>query len=83
MANIYQAALDAKFLSIMNVLARQRGYDEDLSGLTVENQKNIRDLAEQAIVDWTAARETRPKEPIPLTNLQHLLHEYCAIADHL
>ena len=83
MANIYQSALDAKFLSIMNVIARQRGYEADLSGLTVEIRLEIQCLAEQSIVDWAAARGNSPRNMIPLTNLQHLLHEYCAIADHL
>ena len=83
MVNIYQAALDAKFASIVNVIARLNGYDEDLSGLTVEIRAKIRDLAEQAIIDWAAARKSGLREAIPLTNLQHLLHEYCAIADHI
>ena len=81
--NIYQTSLDAKFRDIMQVISSQYGYGHDLSGLTAEVRDTVERLSEQAILNWAVGRTARGKTVIPFTNLQHLLDEYCALAEYL
>ena len=83
MDNILQTALNAKLRSIMEVIAKQQGYGAELNALTVSVCLGLQNDAEQAVIDWTVARQTAARNLVPITNLQHLLAEYCAIADHL
>ena len=83
MVQIYKASLLAKFDSIMDVIARDLGYGECTMGLTAERWSYVRDLAEQAIIDWASWRQGGGYNCRPITNMQHLVDEYCAIAEHL
>ena len=83
MADIYREALASKFEAIMDVIGKQYGFDSGLNGLTVEARGKASELAEQAILDWSAASANTLTRPRPCTNLQHLLLEYCAIARHI
>ena len=83
LAHIYEVSLDAKFISIMDVIARDLGYGISAIGLTAERRAYVQDVAEQALINWTVARKSRPHTFCSHTNLQHLMDEYCAIAEHL
>ena len=83
MAHIYEVSLDAKFVCIMDVIARNIGYGPHVIGLTAERRSSVHNMAEQAIINWAATRRAGGAKQCPNTNLQHLLDEYCALAEHL
>ncbi len=83
MADIYQSSLQAKYESIMRVVALELGFGSDLTALTSLRLELVHHAAEQAILDWAARRKATLQAPRPISNLQHLLDEYCAIADHI
>ena len=83
MADIYHSSLQAKYESVMRVVAVELGFGDDLTALAQSRLELVHNAAEQAILDWTARRKDSGKPPRPISNLQHLLDEYCAIADHL
>lgn len=83
MTDIYRASLRAKYDSLMRVIAGDLGLGNDLTALSQASLELVHNGAEQAILEW-ASRRAETKTPLrPITNLQHLLDEYCAIADHL
>lgn len=83
MADIYRSSLHAKYESIMRVVASDLGFGDQLTALTIERLNIVHSAAEQAIFNWATRREAATQMPPPISNLQHLLDEYCAIADHI
>lgn len=83
MADIYHSSLRAKYESIMRVVSADRGFGVDLTALTLERSELVHNAADQAILDWATKRKAATGLLRPISNLQHLLDEYCAIADHL
>ena len=83
MADIYRSSLQAKYESLMRVVSCDLGFGDDLTALTQSRLDFVHDAAEQAILNWAARRKKEIRLPRPISNLQHLLDEYCAIADHL
>ncbi len=83
MSDIYRASLRAKYDSLMRVISGDMGFGAELTALSQVSLELVHNGAEQAILEW-ASRRVEAKESLrPITNLQHLLDEYCAIADHL
>ena len=83
MADIYHFSLQSKYESILRVVALDLGLGNDLTILTSSRLELVQGAAEQAILDWAARRKATLQPSRPISNLQHLLDEYCAIADHL
>lgn len=83
MADIYSSSLQAKYESVASVVSYNLGFGDDLTALTQKCLSIVHDAADQAILDWASRRGTAVNPLRPITNLQHLLNEYCAIADHL
>lgn len=67
----------------MRVVSFDLGFGDDLTALTQPRLELVHNAAEQAILNWAGRRKAGIKPPRPISNLQHLLDEYCAIADHL
>lgn len=83
MADIYASSLQAKYESVLRIVSSELGFGDDLTALTKPCAELVHNAAEQAILDWAAQRAAAGRKLPPISNLQHLLDEYCAIADHL
>ena len=83
MTDIYHSSLQAKYESVMRVVSFDLGFGDDLTALTRARLTLVHNAADQAILDWAARRKAANSPLRPISNLQHLLHEYCSIADHL
>lgn len=83
MADIYHSSLQAKYDSVLRIVSFDLGFGHDLTALTEARSRLVHDATDQAILDWAARRNSAVQPLRPITNLQHLLNEYCAIADHL
>ena len=83
MTDIYKSSLAAKYESVMRVVATELDLGSDLTALTSFSLKIVHEAAEQAIMEWAIRRQETRGLSRPISNLQHLLDEYCAIADHL
>ena len=83
MADIYHFSLQAKYECIMRVVSVELGFGSDPTALTTLRLEAVHNAAEQGIMDWAAKRKTVDQTPRPISNLQHLLDEYCAIADYI
>ena len=75
--------MDAKFESIMGIIAMELGFEDILSGLTAERRDIVQNLAEQSILNWASERRSRRVPRVPVTKLEHLLNEYCVLSDHI
>lgn len=83
MADIYHSSLQAKYESVMRVVSLDLGFGEELTALTQSRLELVQNAAEQAVLNWTARRKGAFQPARPISNFEHLLDEYCAIADHL
>ena len=83
MTDIYQVSLRAKYECVMRIVSMDLAFGEDLTALTQQRLELVHDAADQAIFDWATRRKAAATPLRPISNLQHLLDEYCAIADHM
>lgn len=83
MTDIYRSSLQAKYDSVMRIVSLDLGLGDDLALLPESSLVRVHNAADQAILDWASRRSNSLVPLRPISNLQHLLDEYCAIAEHL